>query len=518
MKNRFPSLVLMLTLLLGLASCNQNLPADRGFIELAGQTDGDDDVDDGKLARPSGAVFFNQDTFCGCNNGKNILISNNTCNNICATQHPNTLGVDTLYVTFTLGAEVELEPRLGSARAWCETPLDDGQPVCVVKVQSSDGGAAQQIDNLNFTGPNSLSINISQLGRGKAYLLSLFETTSSAKSDALQLVRPPEGTGDPGGILAPQPVSQYSCVNRVLQTTASQVPDAPSTVEVLAAFKQHFYFIDSLRPDPVGQNPNMFCHNKDQVAQDSETLPRLEEQTNALYLWADYDTRFQMDNGNTAIDKRVWTELRELGVNISATTQFFGKLTVSRGANVTESGNINTPAALGWYMRTFIDTTDPARPIAYCPTQAHYEGSDKLFQVLGQYLQTDTEGIYLARRESAYYTPTGSTTQKCLPDDLIIVRESDASQAWFYLNTQRVPVRPTTVSELRNNTILFYYPYNFVSPTVRQSNQKLYTVITPGPNALRCVGEGGIPETTNTTAYNSTSVPHDKRFGCVPKP
>ena len=519
MKMRFPAYALILPLLLGLVACNQKMPADRSFIELAGQSDDDDDDDDdGPEVRPSNAVFFNQDNFCGCNNGKNILISNTNCNNICATQHANTGGVDTLFVSFNISSDVELNERLGSARAWCESPLDTGLPSCVIEAQSNDGGAPVVINSLSFSGPNTLPINISNLAPGKAYILVMKETGSGsmATSDAIQLVRPLDGAGDPGGTLAIQPVTQFSCVNRVLQTTS--MPDGvPTQMQIESSYKQHFYFIEWLRPEAVPKNPQVFCHNIIASVEDNASLARLEETPNALILWDAQDVRFQLENGNTAIDKRIHGELLSMGVRIPADTQFFGKLTVSRGANVENSGTVASTAGLGYYMRTFIDTSDPARPVAYCPTQAHYEGSDKLFQVLGQYLQVDTEGIYLARRETAYYQDNG--VSKCLPDDFIIAKEGDLKQAWFYYNSNRTPVRPTTVSEIRNNTLYFHYPYNFDSPTIRQSHQKSYTVISPD-NPVRCVADGGTPNTNDATntPYNSSVMPHDKRFGCVPKP
>jgi len=99
-----------------------------------------------------------------------------------------------------------------------------------------------------------------------------------------------------------------------------------------------------------------------------------------------------------------------------------------------------------------------------------------------------------------------------------VVRESDIKRAWFYIHpTTRQPTQPVTTTQIRNNQIKFYYPFDFNTPYVKKSHQMEYTLVTPDQvNQGTCSQDsGGIPN-PGSDGIPTVFTPHDRRFGCIP--
>jgi hypothetical protein len=526
LKTRLLTLLVTLPLLLAAVSCNEQAPSNRPFF-AAGQTNDDDDDDEPveDIVRPTGVITF-KDDFCGCKDNASILVTSTDCTNFCATK--NTGGQELLYVNFNVAPSVELDPGLKDTRGWCSN--DYGihiNPSCVIQPRYVQNGTSVQGKDIEVTilqsAPNSTSFDITALPSNTTVLLTMKELSSEASSNSIQILKKSAGTGETGGVLPLQPVSEYACVIR-------GTSGINNTTFFSAAARQHFYFTEKARPEPIPQgSPQFICHDmiKEGTTIDDQQFPRL-DQRNAFTLWDTSDVRFADLNadGTPDIDTLIKTKLQALGSTLASNTRFFGELQIT-GLQVIQAGNAPQAAVgLGLYMRSFVDNTTNL-PVAYCPKQAHYNSSQKLFNVLGDLIQVDTEGIYMARRQAMTYNYTDPNTQqtsvRCMSDDFLLVRESMMKQVWFYYQNNGTIARATTDSQLRNNTIYFYYPFNPANPLVRQSHQKMYRVILPAEAATpsSCStgnSTSGVPQNNaSVQPYPATNIqPHDKRFGCIP--
>lgn len=506
----------MMIMLIILSACQEKPRATAAFVDLGEQvTEPEPEPEpEPEVTRPTGVIFFKND-FCACNNQKSVILSGTTCTNFCSTKQTN--GQDSLYFNFTVGDEI-ISQGFGTVGGWCTAILPDGKnPQCVLEARSEGGGTEAPI-TFTVTNSNSFSANISTLAKDKTYILTLTELTSGAKSNSIQLRKLSDGPGTtPLGPLVVQPVTQYTCINRrILEDTNN----GDTFYEY--AVRLHFYFIEKFRPErvPTGIS-DVFCHDVATHGQnDSNAYPRLEETPGAYALWSSDDVRFfDLDtppSGQRDVNELIAKKAADYGQAFTATPNLFFELTMSSGPTINEVGNVaSSGAPLGFYMSYLNDTA--AGNVAYCPKQAHYNSGDISLRSIGDVLQADTEGIYLAKRETETFTNSDGETE-CLPMDIIITRETDMKRVWFFLHpTTRVPTQPVSVSSLRNNTIKFYYPYDFATPYVKKSYQKEYTVILPNQ-----VDQGTCSESTGGTptpaagGIPTTYTPHDRRFGCIP--
>jgi len=510
------STLLILMVLLTIASGCQEKPRAGVFVDLGATVDDDtdddtDDDDDTTATRPDGVIFFKND-FCACNNTKSVIISGTTCTNFCATK--NTNGVDTLYFNFTVGDEI-IAQGFNDVAGWCTTILEDNaNPQCVLEARSASG--TEPVISFNVVPGNSFTANISTLAKDKTYILTLKELTSGAKSNSIQIRKPSDGAGNQQlGPLVVQPVTQYTCINRRILEDSNN-----GDVFYETAVRLHFYFIERFRPEKVPSGiSDAFCHDVATYGKnDSNSYPRLEETPGSFALWSTEDIRFfDMDkSGVRDVNELIAKKAADYGAPFASTPNLFFALTLSSGPTINTVGNVaSSGAALGFYMSYLNDAA--GGNVAYCPKQAHYNAGDTALRAIGDVLQADTEGVYLAKRETETFTNSNGETE-CLPMDIIITRETDMKKVWFYLHpTTRIPTQPVSASVLRNNTIKFYYPFDFTSPYVKKSHQKEYTVILPDQVSKGTCSEntGGVP-TTDTAAIPTTYTPHDRRFGCIP--
>jgi len=537
MKMNFNTLVNMLilaSLVASVTACNSRIPANRPLVASVTDPNATEPEPDELPSRPDGAIAFNA-YFCGCKDTKNILVPDTYCNNFCAGK--STSGQERLYYTFTPNDEIVVS-GLQNTNGWCTQDFnaDDANANCVLS-----GKAAADSDTfLEFEGAlntasggttgNSFYTVIDGMPADKTFVINLQNTTTKGvfkSSNSIQVRKVSDGAGQEElGPVAIQPVSEYACIVRLFES--SNTNSTTTAAFYNEAKPLHFYFIESLRPDPIPAGINQYlCHNRLTYGNEDRTeFPRLFEKPNAFALWSSNDVRFldlkgttagSASNGSLDIEDSILNRLTALGVTPSS-TRFFGKLSISSGPTLSSAGNTtNAGVNLGYYMRLFINDSTK---LATCPKIADYNGNTAIFKVLGEILQEETEGVYLARREASTYIDA-SGNAVCLPDDITIVRETDLRKVWFYYKNGQ-PIRPTndTNGELaiKNNKMLFFYPMNPASPTVRNASQKTYTVITPAQAAVNAcqTTNSGIPQTPDSSSIPTSVAPHDKRFGCIP--
>jgi hypothetical protein len=270
----------------------------------------------------------------------------------------------------------------------------------------------------------------------------------------------------------------------------------------------------------VPDHPTTFCHDIQQYGlSDNPLYPRLKLRPSVFYLWAQDDLRFydQDADGVADINDILVQRFNEEGV--VGNTQTFAKLewffypqgALSTGTDDTTNTDNDqldnsappTLSKLGFFMSPFVQGNSNK---GMCPSQSDFNGSNPLFGILGDYIGGDTEGIYLAVRESlsySYVDANGATQTATAPDDFIIIREGQLKQVWFYTDSNGLHITPNE-DNIGNHTIRFYYPLDTTNPYVKKSYQHVYTVTHPNiyngdPNAIP-----------------TSIVPNDKRFGCIP--
>jgi len=168
-----------------------------------------------KVTRPTDALFIDRN-YCSCKSGKPDI--QNSCTYTCASEKANT-AIATLYMTFSLGAEIELNELLGSTKNWCEVKINDGNKAPSCKLVFSDGINEIELTP-TWTGANSITVNLfdDQIAYDKTYLAFLRESTSMASSDFVHVRRVKQDSSytafDDYGTIKIMPTSQYSCMRR----------------------------------------------------------------------------------------------------------------------------------------------------------------------------------------------------------------------------------------------------------------------------------------------------------------
>ena len=483
-------------------SCLEDVPPDRPTLfEYQPATDGEDGGEEFvPPTRPDGAVFL-QTGSCGCKGTEPITLGN--CVSFCAGKSNLE---ETLYVNVEVGEEIETS-SLASFYGWCTKPItytdpetgelvEDGvQPVCEVRVKDENGS----LGTLNFepkAGSKTLSINIANLDSDKTYRLSVVEATSGASSNTIQVRKVSDRITDPvGGPLRLMPVNQYTCMTRVLSTDEG---NGDNFFE--SAARSHYYFIDEDRPEPLSETfANIFCHDFMIYGTTPINNPLLEETPGSFTVWNKWDPRFfdldGNENGNEIeVHKLLGQKIRDLGYQSEDPKVFF-PLEYYNGPPISaEGGSIPEKKVLGHYMLPFVSTSDGFK--AYCPTAQHYNSENPLFQAMKEIVGVDTEGLYIAKQNNV-----------C---DVLLIKESLLKQIWFYIeNGIHIEPNDSTVS---GKQVQFYWPPDPVSPFVKKSHQRVYTLKRPTESLC---GESNVSdnEIQNPSQYPS----HDKRIGCVPK-
>lgn len=492
-------------------SCQDTMPARSTITPDNLQTTGgsDDGADDDTIVgRPNNAVKFKTD-FCGCKDGKAVTYGN--CASYCASKG-NTNGQGILFANFNVTEDISLNPSLVSLNGWCNNPLPDEEtnPKCLVKAKDEDGTEVPLDVTIGST-PNSLKIPIDTLAEDKAYVLTLYETSSGSKSDSIQIIKFSEDI--PMATLGPlknAPITQYSCIHR-----PPSEDDVTGEIYYDAAFRVHFYFLPRIPPNPIPAGSDIVCHdfmNPLYGLIDDILFPRLEQIPGIFNLWDTTDPRFYDNNGNGNDDVNdiIIQKAKNFGAsNIPASTRFFEKFPVMSTVEETEEagGNASVAQSMGYYMAPWIDQTTFR---SYCLNSTHYNSSNPLFKAMRDVIGVDMEGIYVgAKAPETVFDRDG--VPMAAPDDFILIRETDLKAVWFYMKNG-VPTVPTDAI-VSTVPVFFYYPLNKTSPYVRSSTQRIYQVKGAVELNNDTVEGGG----NNSSGSSTNYPPHDRKIGCIPK-
>lgn len=449
------------------------------------------------FTRPTNQIDIKAD-FCACINGNSDLI--NDCASFCSTA-PKTTSA-TLYLNTIMGTDIALNSKLGNLYNWCTVQLssDSGPPQCTLTATADDGVTTKILtDPIIQPGSNSLSVKIDQLDLNKNYILKIVESKSgsNAQSKEFQIKRKsqiPVDTTAPGALKVTA-INQYTCMTYgITSTTTDYFRTSYARV--------YYYFAANDTPPPIpppgGNTPSLVvCHDEQlHPGNDSAEYPRLEMIPQHFTMWDVADARFVNENQTGLIINKTLTSklYNEYGITVSTPLDYFKLISFPNRPTTTSSSTANVP--LGYMMAYFIDKSGKA----FCPTQADYNGSDPVFNILKEYMD-DTEGLYLAEKEaetiqvgSSYKTIYGT----------MLVTESIIKKYGFYIeNGLKIKADQ---SAMNSKTIYYYWPSNDSMDPLLQGNRKLFTIRTP--DTLN----GNVPTGQLSNARSS-----DKRIGCVPK-
>jgi hypothetical protein len=455
-----------------------------------------------ELARPDNAVKI-QTNYCACKEAKPISFGSN-CEAFCATKTASELQM-ILYMNVAVTSDISNRADLGNFTGWCNNLIVDVQnedapvgipPSCSVELKDSAGSVSTYLaKDLTST---SLSVVLDGIELNKTYRLKVTNADGNVSSDTVQIRITEDSVKDPvGGPLGTVPTSRYSCMNITTST------DGVSFFYEEAS-RLYFNFTNESRPDPLsGIFANIFCHDRILFGNNPVNDPLLEETPGAFHLWDLHDPRFVDTDGNgqVQIDDLIMQSVRNQGVTLSSTPNLFFRFQWATGPKIdsaSQDGNGDTSGQaenveLGYYMTPW---TDNSTFKSYCPTQAHYYGSNPVFIALREYVGVDTEALYVAQEESK--------------SALLLVRESEVKPLWFYReNGQNIEPDENSI---RGKKVQFYWPPDPSSPFIKESHQRTFTV-----KRAQDIGDNVSDNIQNDQGVPTEVQAHDKRIGCVPK-
>lgn len=438
------------------------------------------------VLRPNNEVFIDKG-FCACQAGKPASI--NDCQATCQSKTQNNI---VLFGRVTVGPNIQFNDVLKNLDGWCNADIEGSDfkgPACQLEV--FDGDSTQFLE-LQTSG-NTFNTAVDTLRKDVTYLARIRETQSGSnvQSSAFQfrLKDFEDQTTTPEGPLKIMPVSQYTCILLARQTEP--------VVSFTEFARKHFYFAASNNPPSLP--PNNFttkCHDKQTFGEnDSPLFPRLELITQHFAVWDQTDIRFNDGDVDGVIDinEEITQEFRLKTGNTTAQLNLF---TVFEWPNLPSIPNFKegTSANLGFIMIPFVDQNNRGE----CPTQEDYLSNNPLYEVIGDKVGVDTEGLFMA--ESEPFLDSGGNSIL----DILMIRENELKKVWFYFENGQhfVPDQVTAGSK----TIHFYWPLDPNAPYIRKSNQIIYTVRFPTD-----IGKNGVQ-----TGIVEGVRPPDKRFACIP--
>lgn len=439
-----------------------------------------------RVFRPDNEVFI-ESGFCACQAGKPASI--NDCAAFCQTKTQANI---TLFGKVQVGPNIQFNDELGNLEGWCNNEISQSTftgPACQLEVFDGD---STQFLNMNIAG-NSFNVALDTLNKEKTYVARIRETQSGSNvsSNPFQFYLKDFDDSDPTpeGPLKIMPVSQYTCI-----FLARQNEPVESFTEYA---RRHFYFASANKPPSLPPNEELTkCHDYQQHGQpDSPLYDRLELIPQHFAVWDQSDIRFNDGDVDGIIDinEEVTQEFRDRSGNANAELNLFSLFQWPNIPNIPNFKDIVT-ANLGFIMIPFVDANNRGE----CPTQEDYISDNTIYQIVGEKVGVDTEGIFMAESEP-YLDANGSSII-----DIIMIRENELKQVWFYFeNEQHFVPDPVTAA---SKTIHFYWPLDTNAPYIRKSDQIIYTVRFPDQ-----IGKNGVQ-----TGIVEGVRPPDKRFGCIP--
>ena len=454
-------------------------------------------VDGSGILRPDGEVFLSGD-LCACQNG--LPASINSCEATCAAKTA-TANI-TLFGKVTLGPNILLNEELGNLHNWCNAEITGADlvgPGC--KLEFTDTSNNTDYAEINIpAGSNTFSVDLSttSMKQNENYIIRIVERESGSMvaSDEKQIRLTPyeEEDTDPAGPLNITPVSQYSCILRQIATNPNN-----GEVSYIAIAKQHYYFPSGDTPPSLPDDtPRYVCHDVQTYGEDDSVLyPRLEV-TQPFVMWNQDDTRFNDTDSDGVIDvnEKITEDYKIAAGRENDSTVDIQLFSVFEWNYIPQidGWRSSTKTNLGLMMIPFVNNQN----LAECPKESDYIGDNPLYNVIGDYVGVDTEGLYMAESEP-YQDNQGNTII-----DIIMIKESDLKQVWFYFEDGKFLIPDTTTS--RTKTIHFFYPLDKSAPYIQKASQVLYTVRYPD-----AIGTDGV-----TTGIVTGNRPPDNRFACIP--
>lgn len=431
---------------------------------------------------------------CICKSGAPLSNTNGNCFSICS-EKPAT-AQETLYLETFLGPKISLNNDIGTLYNWCKRERRVGgqlitNPDCVLTAESANGGVAE-LDVTLDQGSQNFSVNVQELGFDQTYIISLIEIGSGLTSNSIQIRKDRNMSNGALGNLTQTGVSRYNCF-------VNQVANGNFVDNIYRS--TYFYSITPPLAIPAGTE-GIKCHASYQsVLFDSPFEPRLELERSVLSLWSATDPRFYDNNGNGSID--IHDRIAE--VADASEVNIFQSITWDREPPQAQPDNEGEEAEeklLGYIMAPFVyPETHPQFPLrSYCPGNDEYNGSDPLFREIGSIVGTETEGLYIGRRDQQTIVDPGTSEQVVIPANHLLLKESVLKRIWFHTNASGQKLFPTD-DNVRNVVVYFYWPAAPVGtdPHVKLASQEVYRLI----DALDSSG-GSAPI-------------HDKKIGCIPK-
>lgn len=458
------------------------------------------------VLRPDQEVYIDGKNLCVCKNGKPHILKN--CKAFCETK-PNTANA-ILYGETTLSSNVLI--NFGSLHGWCNNEIPNSSnsgPSCSLKVKKEDGSSedltvAITANSNNFTATVEPALSIDT-----NYILSIKENASGSESVEEQIrladfIDPDENPNI--GPLAWTPITRYACLFRTAEVT-SNIPS------FISYARQHYYFTEQEKPVHILPNrPLIRCHegftdgggNRDN---DDPLFERLSQKAVSFALWSKNDSRLRDKDLDGVVDLNLEliTEFERLTGQSNSGDRFFPFSWRVRPPDGHPSAKLE--ASLGFILRPYVVENENFR--GECPTQIHYQSNNTEYQLLGDFIQTDTEGLYMAESDayvSQISNSDGSTTEEIVTD-IMLIKESDLKAIDFFEeNGERFPPNELAIG---NKTIHFFFPFDKTTPLLQKDYQKRYTVKFPDE-----ISRDG---TTLDDGIKKGIQPSDKRFGCIPK-
>lgn len=452
-------------------------------------------VDGSGILRPDGEVKISGD-LCACKNG--LPASINGCETTCASKTA-TANI-TLFGKVSLGPSILLNKELGNLYNWCNNEItgsDFTGPGC--KLEFSDGDNTDYAEINIPVGGNTFTVDLSttSMKQNQTYIIKIVETESgsaaSSNTKQIHLKEYEEEDTSPTGPLNVSPVSQYSCILR-------QISTAPNgDISYVTIAKQHYYFASGNTPPSLPDDtPRYVCHDVQTYGEDDSILYPRFELTQPFVMWTQDDTRFNDSDSDGVIDvnERITEDYKVATGKVNDASVELELFSVFPWNSIPQIDGWkgSTQANIGLIMIPFVN----GQNLAECPKQSDYIGDNPLYNVIGDYVGVDTEGLYMAESEP-YQDSQGNTII-----DIIMIKESDLKRTWFYYEDGKFLVPDTTTS--RTKTIHFFYPLDKNAPYIQKASQVLYTVRYPDE-----IGTDGV-----STGLVTGNRPPDNRFACIP--
>jgi hypothetical protein len=240
------------------------------------------------------------------------------------------------------------------------------------------------------------------------------------------------------------------------------------------------YFHPNVRPNSISyhEESKIVCHDVNRYGpRDDVMFPRLDEKVATFKVWEPTNPLFYDNNadGHVDVSGLITNRAREYGISISPSTVWFHAFRLP---------DIQRPeGTLGYIMSPFIDATTFK---SYCLNYYYYRSSNRLFKILGDIIDVDTEGLYMGQRLKG-------------KKDFIYINETELKKKWFYY-LNGVPTVPDDSSFLT-------YSVFFVHDG----------------DVFQVKGLNEIPDAMNMDHHTPNGAPtnyptHDRKIGCVPKP